>query len=119
MRLFDLIKDDDRVWAAAQGFGQLTSILVAHISGRCAHQTGGGVTFHELGHVQLDGGFFTAKHELGEGLCQLGLADACGTDEQEVGYRFVRSPEAGPAPLHCLGYRLYGGILAEHACLEV
>jgi hypothetical protein len=66
MRLFDLIEDDDGVRAAAQGFGQLTCIFVADVSGRGADQTGSGVTFHELGHVELNGGIFTAKHELGE-----------------------------------------------------
>ena len=38
MGLFDLVKDDDRVRPAAQGFGQLAGFFVADISGRRAHQ---------------------------------------------------------------------------------
>ncbi len=103
MRLFDFIKNDDRVWAAAQGFGQLPRILVANVSRRRAHQTGGGVTFHKLGHIQLNGGFFTAKHELGEGLCQLGLANACGSEEHERTNRALWVFQASARAAHGAG----------------
>ncbi len=83
MRLLDFIEHDDRIRSAAQGFGQLSRVFVADVSGRRAHQAGGGVALHELGHVQLDGRVLAPEHELGQGLGQLGLADAGRAEEHE------------------------------------
>ena len=118
MGLFDLIKDNDRVRAAAQGFGQLAGILVADISGRRTHQAAGGMAFHELGHVELDEGFLAAKHELGQGLGQLGLADAGGAEEHERTDRTLWVFEPGARAPHRLGDGLDGFLLADNDLLE-
>ena len=103
MGLLDLVEDDDRVRAAAQGFGQLTGIVVADVTGRRADQAAGGVALHELGHVELDERFLAAEHELGQRLGQLGLADAGRAQEHEGADRALRVLEPGARPAHGLG----------------
>src|SRR5579859_798599 len=72
--LLDFVKDDNRIWAAAQRFGQLARILVSNISRRRADQAGNRVALHEFAHIQLDKRVLTAEHELGKGLGQFTLA---------------------------------------------
>ena len=98
MRLLDLVEDHDGIRAAAQGFGELPGIFVADISGRRAHQAADGMAFHELGHIQLDQGFFAAEHELGQRFGQLGLADAGRAEEHERADRALRVFQARRAP---------------------
>jgi len=83
MRLFDLIKDDNGVRAAAQCFSKLTGIFITDVSGRCANQTRCGVAFHELRHVEHYSSVFTAKHELGKSLGQFGLTYTGRSEEHE------------------------------------
>ena len=90
MGLLDFVKDDDRVRAAADGFGQLAGFFVADVARRRANQAADGVPFHELGHIQLDQGIFAAEHEAGQRLGQLGLADAGGAEEDEGTDRAAR-----------------------------
>ncbi len=116
--LLDLVEDHDGVRAAAQGFGQLTGIVVADVSGRRADQAAGGMAFHELGHVQLDQGFLAAEHELGQGLGQLGLANAGRTEEHERADRALRVFQPGACPPHRLGDGLDGFFLADDGLLE-
>jgi hypothetical protein len=74
--LLDLVHQDHGVRPAADGLGQVTALLVADIAGRRADESGHGVLLHELGHVDADHGLLGVEHELGQGLAQLGLADA-------------------------------------------
>ncbi len=60
---FDLVKNNDGVRTAADGFGELAGFFKANITRRRANQPADVMPFHELGHVYLDEGFFTAKEE--------------------------------------------------------
>ena len=40
MRLFNLVKQDDTVWAAAHRLGQLPALVVPHVTWGRAHQAG-------------------------------------------------------------------------------
>ncbi len=119
MGLLDLVEDHDRVRAAAQGFGQLAGVVVADVAGRGADQAAGGVAFHELGHVELDQGVLAAEHELGQGLGQLGLADAGRAEEDEGTDRAARVLQAGARPPDGLGDGLDGLVLADDGLLEL
>lgn len=81
--LFYFIEDDDGVWAAAQRFGELTSIFITDIPGRGADQTRSGVTFHEFRHVEHHGSIFTAEHEFGKRFGEFGFAYAGWSEEHE------------------------------------
>ena len=75
MRFFDLVKEDDAVWAAADGLGQLPARFIADITGRRAKEPADGVLLAVFAHVNADEIVFVVKHELGQGLCQFSLAD--------------------------------------------
>ena len=79
MCFFDLIKDHDGVGSAAQGFGELAGFFVPDVSGRCSDQAADSMPLHELRHVQLDQGIFTAEQEAGQGFGQFGFPDPGGS----------------------------------------
>ena len=96
----ELVKHHDRIGAAAQGFCELTCIVVADIARRRTHQSRRCMPFHKLGHVELDGGVFAAKHELGQRLGELGLADAGGAKENERADGPARILQPGACAAH-------------------
>ncbi len=113
MGFLHLVEDDDGVGAAAQGFGELTGIIVTDVTGRGTDETRGSVPFHELGHVQLDGGILAAEHELGEGTRQLGLADTGGSEEHERADRALGVLETGAGAADRAGDRHDGVLLPD------
>ncbi len=83
VRLFDLVEEHDRERLAANGLGQLATLVVAHVPGGRTHESAHGVLFHVLGHVELDDGVLVVKEELRQGLGEFGLAHARGAEEDE------------------------------------
>ena len=51
MRLFHLVQQDDAVGLAPHGLGQLTALVVAHVSRRRADQTADGELLHVFAHI--------------------------------------------------------------------
>ena len=78
MGFFDFVEQHDGVGAAADGFGQRAAFFVADVARRGADQAADGVLFHELAHVEADHGVFVVEQHFGEGLAELGFADAGG-----------------------------------------
>ena len=83
MGLLDFVEEDDRVGTAADRFGELTSLLMADITGRRSDEPGGGELLHVLRHVDLDERVGIAKHELGKRAGEEGLSDAGWAEEDE------------------------------------
>jgi hypothetical protein len=81
--LLDLVEEHHRERLAPHGLGELAALLVADVAGGRAHQAADRVLLHVLGHVEADQRLLVAEEELGEGLGQLGLADAGGAEEDE------------------------------------
>ncbi len=90
MRLFDFVEQDHPVWAAADGFGQLTTFLVAHITWRSAEQARDRMLFAIFAHIQANQSFLVTEHEFSQCFGQLGLADARRPDEDERTNRAAR-----------------------------
>ena len=111
--LFDLIEDDDRIRMAADGLGELAGLFVADVAGRSAHQAADRVAFHELGHIELDQGFFAAEQEARQRFGQLGLAHAGRAKEDEGADRAARVFEAGACAADGLGDGLDGFFLPD------
>src|ERR1019366_9816926 len=114
MRLLDLVEQHDRVRAPADRFGQLAALLIADVAGWGTDQAGNAVFLLVLAHVDADHRTLVVEQHLGEGLCELGLADPGGAEEQERADRPVGVRQPRPAPAygvrdgpHCL-------VLAAH-----
>ena len=74
MGLFNLVKQDHRIGAAADSFGQLAAFLVPHVARRRADEAGDRMLLHVFGHIQPNQGLFRIKEKFGQGPGQLRLA---------------------------------------------
>ena len=83
MRLFDLIKENDRIGFTPHRLGQMAALLIAHIAGRGADQPGHRMLLHELRHVKADHGLLAVKEKGGQAAGQLCFADAGGAEENK------------------------------------
>ena len=98
MRLLDLVEQDDRVGAPADGFGQLASLVISNVSGRRADHPRDRVLLLILRHVDPNHGLLVVEEELGERARQLGLADAGRPEEDEAAERAVRVLQSARVP---------------------
>ncbi len=98
MGFFDLVEQEDRIGPPPDGLGQVSALVVSHISGRSADQSGDGVFFHEFGHVDPDHGLFVVEHEFGQGPGEFRLADAGGSQEDKGTDRPVWVLQSGTGP---------------------
>mmetsp|Transcript_24617 Transcript_24617/g.41127 ORF Transcript_24617/g.41127 Transcript_24617/m.41127 type:complete len:578 (+) Transcript_24617:1095-2828(+) len=83
MCLLDLVEEHHGVGTATHGLGQLTALVVAHVTGRGADELGDSVPLHELRHIQAHHRVLGAEIVGRERLAQLGLADAGRAGEDE------------------------------------
>ena len=100
MRLLDLVKQHDRVWASSNGFSELATIIKADVAWRCTNEATRVVALHELAHVDLDQRIFGAEHEFGERLRELSLTDAGWPKEEEAADRALRILQSGAGASH-------------------
>ena len=61
VRLFDLVKKDERIWAAAETLGKMTLLLVADITRRRSDKTGKRVFFHIFRHIEAHEGVLASE----------------------------------------------------------
>ena len=87
MRLFNLIKQHDTVGLAAHGLSKLTALVITHISRRRTNESRHAVALLILTHIYTHHHILIVKHHLCQGLGQLGLTHAGGTQEDETAYR--------------------------------
>jgi hypothetical protein len=118
MRFLYFIEQDHAVRAAAHGLGQVTALFVPDVSRRRADQAGHRVLLHEFRHVDAHHGLFGVEHEFSERLAQLGLADACGTQEHERTGRPTRIGQARARTTNGIGHRLDRLVLADYTLVE-
>ena len=83
VRLFDFVKEDDAIRAAADRLGQLTAGFVADIAGRRAEEPADRVLLAVLAHVDAHETLFIIKHEFRQRLRQFRFADAARSQEDE------------------------------------
>ena len=116
MSFFNLIKQDDTVWATAHSLTELTSFFVTDISWRCTDQTAHAVLLHVLAHVDAGHCAVVIKEELGERFAQFGFPDAGGTKEQEAADRAVLILNASTRAAHRIAHGDDGIPLSDDAC---
>ena len=81
--LLDLVEEDDGVGLAADRFGELTTFVIAYISWRRTDETGGGELLLILAHIDTGEHRLVIEEDFSQRLCQLGLPDTGGTEEDE------------------------------------
>ena len=117
--LLDLVEQDDRIRPAADRLGEPAPFLVADVARRRADQPGDVVPLAEFAHVEPDHGRLAVEEELGQGLGQLGLADAGRPQEQERADRPVGVLQAGPAAPDGVGDGADGRVLVDHPQVDL
>ena len=118
MGLFNLIKQHDRPGAAAHLLGELPAVLITHIARRRADQTADRVLFHIFGHIQTDQRLLVAVYRGGQRAAELGLPDACRTEEQKTANRALRILQTDTAAADRAGEQRDGLVLADDALPE-
>ena len=118
MRLFDLIKQNHAVGAAAHRLCQLAALLIADVSGRRTDQTRHGELLHVLRHINPHQILLVVKQRLGQCLCKLRLANACRAKEQERAKRPVRILNARAAAKNCVRHTADSLVLSDHTLVE-
>ncbi len=73
---------------------------------------------HEFRHVDAYHRLLGVEHEFGQGLAELGLADAGGAQEHERAARPIRIRQARPRAANGIGHRFDRFVLAHHALVE-
>ena len=117
MRLFDLIEEDDGIGLAADLFGELAGLVIAHIAGRRADNPRDGELFHKLGHIQADQALRTVEHVGGEPFDQFGLSDA-GAAHEDKAHRFALDLESDPSAPDGRADRVHRLVLADDMLLQ-
>ena len=118
MGLFDLIEQHHAVRAAADLFGQLTRLLVAHIARRGTDHAGHSVLFHILAHIQPDQRIGAVKELVCQLLHQLRLAHAGGAHKDKAG-RTAAAREVGAAALDRLCHQMHGIVLTDDLLFQL
>ncbi len=89
MRLFDFVQKNNAVGTAAYRFGELTALIIAHISRRRPDKAGHTVLFHVFAHINANHAALIIKECFGECLGQFRLAYARGAKEDKGTNRTV------------------------------
>ena len=117
MGLFDFVKQHHRIGLAPDFLGQLTGIVVAHISGRRSDNPRYRMLLHEFGHIQPDQRFGRVKKLVCQCFHQFGLSHACGTGKDE-GYRFLLVGNSGTASLDGTHHGVHRFVLPHDLFLD-
>src|ERR1700685_4054829 len=83
MRFLDFVQQNYRVRRALHPFGELSTLLIAHIARRRPDQLRNRVLLHELRHIKADKSLLAAEEELGQRARHLRLAYTGRAQEQE------------------------------------
>ena len=119
MSLLHLVEQDHRVRTTAHGLGELTALVVAHVSRGRTNQTLDAELLHILGHVDTHERALVIEQALGQRLGELGLAHAGGAQEEEAADGLVRIGETRTAAAHGRGDSGDRLVLADDALMQL
>ena len=112
MSFLNLVEQYHAVGFASHSFGQLSALVVSHISRRCTDESRHSVFLLILRHVYAGHHLFIVKQIFRQCLCQFGLAHAGGSHEYERCYGSLRVLQSCPASAHSIADSRYGFVLS-------
>ena len=118
MRLFHLVEQHHRIGLSAHRLGELTALLIADISGRCADEARHGEFFHIFAHVDAHDVLFIVEKTFRKRLGKLRLADARRSQKQERSDRAVGILNTRSGAQDSLGNARHRFILPDHAAVQ-
>ena len=118
MRFLDLIEQHHGIRLSSDCLGQLTALVVAHITRRRSDQAGHGELLHVLRHVESHHGALIVKERRRKALCKLSLADTGGTEEEEGADGLRGILDARLTSLNGLRNLLHGLILTHDPLMQ-
>ena len=118
VRLFHLVQEHHAVRLAAHCLGKLAAFLISHVARGGAHQAGGGVFLHVLGHIHTDYAVLVPKHGLPQGAAQFRFTHARGPQEDEGANGPLGVLQSRPCPADGPAYGADRLILANHPLME-
>ena len=118
MRLLDFIEQNDRVRAPADGFRELSALVVTHVTGRCADHASHGMFFHVLAHVEADHRLLIVEEKLSQRAGGFRLADARWPEEDERPDGPLGIAEAGARTANGIRHHAQRRVLSDHALLQ-
>ncbi len=119
VRLLHLIQQDDGVGPAANRLGELTALVVPHVSGRCADEALDAELLHVLGHVDAHKRTLVVEQALGKRLGQLGLTNAGGAEEEEAADGAVGVGKARTTAAYGGSHCAHGLVLTDDALVQL
>ena len=118
MGFFDLVQEHHGVGLLADLLGELSALLVPHVSRRRAHQAADGELLHVFAHVDAHERVLGLEQDVGQRLAKLRLPHSRGTQEHERPDGPAVVVEAGAAAADGLGHHLDGPFLPHHALVQ-
>ncbi len=119
MSFLNLVEQHDGVGVATHLLGELSALVVAHVSWRRAYESRHVEALRELAHVHAYQGILRAEHPLGEALGEVSLTHACRTKEHERAYRVVGVFQSHAVALYGFHHLLYGTVLPDYHFLQL
>ena len=116
MGFFNLVQQKHRMGHLADGFGQETAFLIAHVARRCPDQPGNGMFLLVLRHIVPVQRNAQREGELARQLC---LSDSRRSGKEQGGDRFVLILKAGPGTADGLYDRVNRPVLTEYLCFQI
>ena len=115
MSLLDFVKKHNGVRSTSDRLCELSAIIKANVSRRCANESARVVALHELAHINLDQRVFRAEHELSERLGEFRLSNACRPEEEEAADRALRIFQSGAGAANRTAEGADRLLLADHS----
>ncbi len=119
MCFFHLIKEDDRIRFAPYGLGQLSALIISDISRRRPNQPGDRILLHIFAHINPYHILFIVKQAFRKSLRKLGLADTCGSQEQEGADRLCRVLDSCLGTQNGIGHFVHTFLLPDDPLMEL
>ena len=116
--LLDFIEEHHRIRFPPHGFGQLSAFIIAYVARRRSNQTGDGMLFLILAHVDTRHQGFIIKQVFRQSFRQLGLTYTRRTEEDERTDRAFRVLQSRTAPAHGIRYGFDGFVLSDHPLVQ-